>query len=123
MCVCFAQVGDFADANSWPTPGEIATKDMQVGVGARFEKRRLIETVPTLTKRQNLESAVRRQFLVRNSTLFYKTSQASNLKITPVTGRSGPAGKSNRCDRVLFPLSVESDGHEVRLEMTCWSKE
>lgn len=26
------QVGDFADANSWPTPGEIATKDMQVGV-------------------------------------------------------------------------------------------
>lgn len=28
----FAQVGDFADANSWPTPGEIATKDMQVAV-------------------------------------------------------------------------------------------
>ncbi len=27
-----AQVGDFGDANSWPTPGEIATKDMQVGV-------------------------------------------------------------------------------------------
>lgn len=26
------QVGDFGDANSWPTPGEIATKDMQVGV-------------------------------------------------------------------------------------------
>lgn len=25
------QVGDFGDANSWPTPGEIATKDMQVG--------------------------------------------------------------------------------------------
>lgn len=27
-----SQVGDFGDANSWPTPGEIATKDMQVGV-------------------------------------------------------------------------------------------
>lgn len=27
-----AQVGDFGDTNSWPTPGEIATKDMQVGV-------------------------------------------------------------------------------------------
>lgn len=25
------QVGDFGDTNSWPTPGEIATKDMQVG--------------------------------------------------------------------------------------------
>lgn len=25
-----AQVGDFGDTNSWPTPGEIATKDMQV---------------------------------------------------------------------------------------------
>lgn len=35
VCVCSAQVGDFADANSWPTPGEIATKDMQVGVCAR----------------------------------------------------------------------------------------
>lgn len=124
VCVCFAQVGDFADANSWPTPGEIATKDMQVGVGARFEKRRLMETVPTLTKRQiricGAETVFSLEFHVE---LFYKTSQASNLKITPVTGRSGPAGKSNRCDRVLFPLSVESDGHEVRLEMTCWSKE
>lgn len=43
MCVCFTQVGDFADANSWPTPGEIATKDMQVGVCAIFKKQRRVE--------------------------------------------------------------------------------
>ena len=30
------QVGDFGDANNWPTPGEIATKDTQVGF-SRFE--------------------------------------------------------------------------------------
>ncbi|XP_068587790.1 la-related protein 1 [Cebidichthys violaceus] len=36
------KVGDFGDANSWPTPGEIATKDMQVGCClfvCLFEKR------------------------------------------------------------------------------------
>lgn len=31
-CYFPSQVGDFGDTNSWPTPGEIATKDMQVGV-------------------------------------------------------------------------------------------
>ncbi|CAL8399176.1 unnamed protein product [Boreogadus saida] len=30
------KVGDFGDANNWPTPGEIATKDTQVGF-SRFE--------------------------------------------------------------------------------------
>lgn len=109
VCVCFAQVGDFADANSWPTPGEIATKDMQVGVGARFEKKRLIETAPTLTKRQNRICGAETVFSLEfHIELFYKTSQASNLKIIPFTGRSGPAEKSNSCDQFysLFQLKV-----------------
>lgn len=110
MCVCFAQVGDFADANSWPTPGEIATKDMQVGVGARFEKRRLIETVPTLTKRQNLESAVRRQFLVRNSTLNYFTKRRKRQTLKSHQSQVEVAQQGRATDVIgfysLFQLKV-----------------
>lgn len=34
LCVCVFEkkVGDFGDATNWPTPGEIATKEVQVSL-------------------------------------------------------------------------------------------
>ncbi|KAF0038423.1 hypothetical protein F2P81_008907 [Scophthalmus maximus] len=94
------KVGDFGDANSWPTPGEIATKDMQVPKRTTAKKELKEKRESNEESKENLKA---------------KSDDSGEEKNgDDDSQKNGPKKKGNKQKWVPLMIEVKSEGPRER---------